>query len=164
MNVTILLASLVVLVGATLAWRFCRWRWRPLLVVDATPRRERGRSNGSHSVGHVALEWLLRVSNEGSATAKRSRAQLLRLQVDDDGAWRRFEPDPEACPMTWSDESRERNLAPGESADLVVLRGNGLPPGRYRFEVAVIDGEESRAEFELGVGEPNHMERESSAR
>ena len=164
MNVTILLASLVVLVGAALAWRLYRWRWRPRLVVDATPRRERGRSNGSHSVGHVALEWLLRVSNEGSATAKRSRAQLLRLQVDDDGAWRRFEPDPEACPMTWSDESRERNLDPGESADLVVLRGNGLPPGRYRFEVAVIDGEECRAEFELAVGEPNHMERESSAR
>ena len=66
--------------------------------------------------------------------------------------------------MTWSDESGERNLAPGESADLVVLRGNGLPPGRYRFEVAVIDGEERRAEFELAVGEPNHMERESSAR
>ena len=164
MNVTIPLVSIVVLVGVALIWRLYRWRWRPRLVLDATPRLKRGRSDGSRPAGYGAPDWLLRVSNEGSATAKRCRAQLLRLQVEDEGAWRRFEPDPEACPMTWSDESGEQDLAPGEAADLVVLRGNGLPRGRYRFEVAVINGEERRVAFDLAVEEPNRMERSSSAR
>ena len=65
--------------------------------------------------------------------------------------------------MSWSDESRERNLAPGEAADLVGVGGNGLPAGRYRFEIAVINGEEQRVAFELAVPEPDSMERNPSA-
>ena len=66
--------------------------------------------------------------------------------------------------MSWSDESGDRNLAPGETADLVVLRGNGLPVGRYRFEIAVINGEERRLAFELAVPEADRVERNPSAR
>jgi len=65
--------------------------------------------------------------------------------------------------MSWSDESGDRNLAPGETADLVVLRGNGRPPGRYRFEIAVINGEERRLAFELAVPEADRVERNPSA-
>jgi hypothetical protein len=65
--------------------------------------------------------------------------------------------------MSWSDESRERNLAPGEAADLVVVGGNGLPAGRYRFEIAVINGEERRVAFELAVAEADRLERILSA-
>ena len=163
MNVNIPLVSLVVLVGVALAWRFYRWRWRPRLEVDVTPRRESEESSDTPPIADIAPDWLLRVRNAGAATAKRCRATLLRLQVDEDGRWRRFEPDPRACPMSWSDGSGERNLAPGEAVDLVVARGSGLPPGRYRFEIAVINGEERRVAFELAVPEPDRLERNTSA-
>lgn len=65
--------------------------------------------------------------------------------------------------MTWPDEVEARDLLPGEAAHVVVLRGNGLPPGRYRFEIAVIDGEERRVEFEVSVHEPDRIERNLSA-
>lgn len=158
MNVTIPLVSLVVVVGAALVWRFYRWRWRPRLEVDANPRLEPHESGRTPPGGGRAPDWQLRVRNEGAATARRCRATLLRLQVHEEGTWRRFEPDPQACPLTWSDESGERELGPGEAADLVVLRGNRLPPGRYRFEIAVINGEERRVAFEVSVEEPDRME------
>jgi hypothetical protein len=164
MNVTIPLVSLVVVVGVALAWRLYRWRWRPRLEVDAAPRRDSDGPSDTPPVADAAPDWLLRVRNQGAATARRCRATLLRLQVDEDGTWRRFEPDPQACPMTWSDEPGERNLAPSEAAYLVVVRGNGLPPGRYRFEIAVINGEERRVAFELAVPGPDQLERNSSAK
>lgn len=123
-------------------------------MVDATPRLASGTSGGAEPASDADPDWLLRVRNGGAATAKRCRATLLRLQVDEGGSWRRFKPDTQACPMRWLDESGERNLAPDESADLVVVQGNGLPPGRYRFEVGVINGEERRVAFELVVPEP----------
>ena len=163
MNVTIFLLSFVVLLGIAIAWRFYRWRWRPRLIVDAAPRRDSSESDTAEPTSDAAPDWLLRVRNRGPATAKRCRATLLRLHVYEDGRWHRLESDPQACPMSWSDESRERNLAPGEAADLVVVGGNGLPAGRYRFEIAVIDGEEQRVAFELAVPEPDSMERNPSA-
>ena len=163
MNVTLSLTLFVVLLGLTLAWRFYRWRWRPRLEVDATPRLGSVESVRAVSAGAGAPDWHLRVSNAGSATARRCRATLLRLQVDEDGTWRRYEPGAGACPMTWPDEAEARDLRPGEAAHLLVLRGNGLPPGRYRFEIAVIDGEERRVEFEVSVDEPDRMERNPSA-
>jgi hypothetical protein len=163
MNVTIPLLSFVVLLGVALAWRFYRWRWRPRLIVDAAPRRGSSEAGTAEPAPDAAPDWLLRVRNRGPATAKRCRATLLRLHVYEDGRWRRLDPDPKACPMWWSDESRERKLAPGEAADLVVVRGNGLPPGRYRFEVAVINGEERRVTFELAVPERDRLERNPSS-
>ncbi len=151
MNVNIFLLSLVVLLGVALAWRFYRWRWRPRLIVDSAPRRTSSESGAVEPAPDAVPDWLLRVRNEGAATANRCRATLLRLHLYEDSRWRRFEPDPKACPMSWSDESRARNLAPREAADLVVVRGNGLPAGRYRFEIAVINGEERRVAFELAV-------------
>ncbi len=153
MNVNILLLSLVVLLGVALAWRFYRWRWRPRLIVDAAPRRGSSESGPAEPTSDGAPDWLLRVRNRGPAMAKRCRATLLRLQVYEDSRWRRLDADPKACPMSWSDESRERDLAPGEAADLVVVRGDGLPAGQYRFEIAVINGEERRVTFELAVPE-----------
>lgn len=163
MNVTFLLTLFVVLLGLALAWRFYRWRWRPRLEVDPKPRPEPSESGRAGPDGAGAPDWLLRVSNQGAATARACRATLLRLQVDEDGTWRRFEPDPQASPMRWQDEAEARDLHPGEAAHLVVLRGNGLPPGRYRFEIAVINGEERRVEFELAVGEPGRTGRNTSA-
>jgi hypothetical protein len=163
MNVTIPLLSFVVLLGVALAWRFYRWRWRPRLIVDAAPRRGSSESGPAEPTSDAAPDWLLRVRNRGPATAKRCRATLLRLHVYEDGRWHRLESDPQACPMSWSDESRERSLAPGEAADLVVVRGNGLPAGRYRFKVAVINGEERRVAFELAVPERDRLERNPSS-
>ena len=163
MNVNIFLLSLVLLLGGALAWRFYRWRWRPRLIVDSAPRRASSESGEAEPASDAAPDWLLRVRNGGLATAKRCRATLLRLQVYTDSQWRRIEPDPKACPMSWSDESRERNLAPGEAADLVVVRGNGLPAGRYRLEIAVINGEERRLAFELAVAGSDGDERIPSA-
>ena len=163
MNVNIFLLSLVVLLGVALAWRFYRWRWRPRLIVDSAPRRASNESGEAGPDSDAVQDWLLRVRNGGAATAKRCRATLLRLQVYEDSRWRRLEPDPKTCPMSWSDESRDRNLAPGEAADLVVVRGNGLPAGRYRLEIAVINGEERRVAFELAVAEADRLKRILSA-
>jgi hypothetical protein len=159
MNVNILLLSLVVLLGFALAWRFYRWRWRPRLIVDALPRRGASEPGVAEPTLDTAPDWLLQVRNGGAATARRCRATLLRLYVDEHGRWRRFEPDPTACPMSWPDEVTERNLAPGEAADVTVARGDGLPPGRYRFEIAVINGEERRVAFELVVQAPDRATR-----
>ena len=158
MKVNLYLISLVVLLGAAGAWRFYRWRWRPRLLVDSVPRHTSSGAGAVPPVGDVAPDWLLRVRNEGAATAKRCRATLLRLSAHEHGRWVRVEPDSTACPMTWSDGSLERNLAPAEAADLLVMRGNELQPGQYRFEVAVINGEERRVTFEIAVPRADRLE------
>ncbi len=158
MNVNLYLISLVVLLGAAGAWRFYRWRWRPRLLVDSVPRHTSSGAGAVPPAGDVAPDWLLRVRNEGAATAKRCRATLLRLSTQEHGRWVRVEPDSTACPMTWSDGSVERNLAPAEAADLLVMRGHELQPGQYRFEVAVINGEERRVTFEIAVPRADRSE------
>ena len=136
MPVNLWLVSFVVLLGVAGVWRLYRWRWRPRLELDlSTPGR-------------------LKVRNTGSATAKHCRATLLRLDRFEDDAWRRFEPGVVAVPMRWSDGSTRRDLPPGTDDEIVLVAGDdALPAGRYRFEVAVIDGEEKRARFELELGE-----------
>jgi hypothetical protein len=136
MSVNLWLVSIVVLLGVAGAWRLYRWRWRPRLELDlSTPGR-------------------LKVRNGGSATAKHCRATLLRLDRFEDGAWRRLAPGRGAVPMRWSDGSTRRDLPPGTDDEIVLVAGaDDLPAGRYRFEVAVIDGEEKRARFELELGE-----------
>lgn len=156
MNVNIFLLSLVVLLGVALAWRFYRWRWRPRLIVDAAPRRGSNESGAAEPAPDAVPDWLLRVRNGGLATAKRCRATLLRLDLEEGGQWRRIEPNPAAVPLCWSDGTTERDLAPGEAAEIVVARGNGLPPGQYRFGIAVINGEERRVAFEIAVPEPTN--------
>ncbi len=64
--------------------------------------------------------------------------------------------------MCWSDGAVERDLPPGEKADIVVARGNGLPAGRYWFEVAVINGEERRMAFEISIPGLDRPERNTS--
>lgn len=56
--------------------------------------------------------------------------------------------------MSWSDGSTRRDLRRGaEDEILLVAEDASLAAGRYRFEVAVIDGEEKRARFELELGD-----------
>ena len=43
----------------------------------------------------------------------------------------------------------ERDLRRNETASLVVARSEGLPPGGYRLELTVIDGEERRVILEF---------------
>ena len=130
------LVSFVVLLGLAGAWRLYRWRWRPRLELDlSTPGR-------------------LKVRNAGSATAKHCRTTLLRLDRFEDGAWRRLEAGRGTVTMRWRDGSTRRDLPPGEDDEIVLAVGDDtLEAGRYRFEVAVIDGEEKRARFELELGE-----------
>ena len=136
MSVNLWLVSFVVLVGIAGAWRLYRWRWRPRLELD------------------LSMPGRLKVRNAGSATAKRCRATLLRLDRFEDGAWRRLEPGRGTVPMSWSDGATRRDLPPGAEDAIVLTAGDAaLPAGRYRFEVAVIDGEEKRARFEVELGE-----------
>jgi hypothetical protein len=158
MTVTFSLTLLVVLLGIALAWRVYRWRWRPRLTVDPEPRRD---SSSSETVLADA-NWLLGVRNSGPAEARRCRASLLRVSLDEGGTWRRVEPDPDSVPVCWSDGAMERDLAAGENADIVVVRGNALPAGRYWFEVAVINGEETRTAFEIAISGLDRPERKTS--
>jgi len=136
MPVNLWLVSFVVLLGIAGAWRVYRWRWRPRLELD------------------LSMPGRLKVRNAGSATARHCRATLLRLDRFEAGAWRRLEPDRAAVPMRWSDGSSQRDLPPGADDEIVLTAGDdALAAGRYRFEVAVIDGEEKRARFELELGE-----------
>jgi hypothetical protein len=141
LSVTAGLVSIVVLLGAVLAWRLARWRWRPALRLEPDLRAD-------------GTEHHLPVRNAGASTARRCRARLMRTDRREDGTWRRLSPDPEAFPLTWPDGSGERDLEPGEASELLLARGNRLPPGRYRIEVAVIDGHESRLTAELIVSGP----------
>ena len=138
MSVTTGLVSIVILLGAVLAWRLARWRWRPGLRLGPEVRT-------------VGMDQCLPVRNEGAAPARRCRGRLLRADRREDGRWRRLPPDPDAFPLTWPGGSGERDLAPGEASELLLARGNRLRPGRYRIEVAVIDGHESRLTAELIV-------------
>jgi len=141
MSVTAGLLSVVGLLGAVLAWRLVRWRWRPGLRLGPEVRT-------------VGMDRCLPVRNEGAAPARRCRGRLLRADRREDGRWRRLSPDPVTFPLTWPDGSGERDLAPGVSADLLVVRGNRLRAGRYRIEVAVIDGHERRLTAEVIVPGP----------
>ena len=125
-------------------------------MASTAPRRGSSESGAAEPAPDAVPDWLLRVRNEGAATANRCRATLLRLDLEEGGQWRRIEPNPAAVPLCWSDGATERDLAPGEAAEIVVARGNGLPPGQYRFGIAVINGEERRVAFELAVAEPTH--------
>ncbi len=158
MSVTFSLTLLVVLLGIAVAWRLYRWRWRPRLTVQTEPRR--GPVSSEAVPGNA--DWLLGVRNSGPAEARRCRASLLRMSLDEGGTWRRVEPDSDSVPMCWSDGATERDLPPGEEGDIVVVRGNGLPAGRYWFEVAVINGEECRTAFEISIPGLDRPERKTS--
>jgi hypothetical protein len=135
MSVNAWLVSFVLLLGVAGAWRLYRWRWRPRLELHPEPR-------GS-----------VRVRNTGSRSAKNCRATLLRLDRWEKGGWQRFGSGGAAVPLTWSDGSDRRDLAPGAGDEISALRQDGtFSGGRYRVEVAVINGEEKRARFEVELG------------
>jgi len=143
------LVSIVVIVGLLATWRLLRWRFRPSLVLGPRLRAEADRIT-------------LRVRNHGAATARRCAGRPLRLdrKVRDD--WTRIEVDPRACPFEWTEGGRERDLEPGADAGLVVALSDRLPEGRYRLELAVMNGEERRTRLEFDVP-PNGMMRRGEA-
>jgi hypothetical protein len=142
------LISIVVLLGAVAAWRLFRWRYRPDLEPDSELRWKEGK-------------FLLPVSNAGAAKARRCHGHLMRADRLCDGDWIRMDVDRRHFPLVWKDGSGERELRPNETADLVVVRPEGLAPGRYRLELAVIDGEERRVKVEFGwpAGEVEGVDR-----
>jgi hypothetical protein len=79
---------------------------------------------------------------------------LLRLDRWEKGGWQRIGSGGEIVPLTWSDGSARRELSPGSGDEILALRQDGtLSAGRYRVEVAVINGEEKRARFEVELGD-----------
>jgi hypothetical protein len=142
------LISIVVLLGAIALWRLVRWRYRPDLELGSELR---GKEE----------DFVLTVSNAGAAKARRCRGRLLRVDRQCDGDWRRMDVDQRHFPLVWTDGSGERDLRPSQTADLVVVRPEGLTPGRYRLELAVIDGEERRVsvEFRWPMGKEEGVDR-----
>jgi hypothetical protein len=136
MSVTHWLVSFVVLLGIAGVWRLHRWRWRPRL--ELYPER-RGR---------------VRVRNAGSRSAKNCRATLLRLDTCEGGRWQRVWMGGAAVSLNWAGGSSRCDLAPGTENEFLAVRQDGtLPAGHYRVEVAVINGEEKRARFEVELGD-----------
>lgn len=136
MSVNAWLVSFVVLLGVAGLWRLYRWHWRPRLEL------------------HPEQGGRLRVSNKGSRSARNCRATLLRLDRWEKGGWQRIGSGGEIVPLTWSDGSARRELSPGSGDEILALRQDGtLSAGRYRVEVAVINGEEKRARFEVELGD-----------
>ncbi|MDT8436267.1 MAG: hypothetical protein RRA92_05880 [Gemmatimonadota bacterium] len=134
-----LLLAALALVGAASAWRLFRWYRRPRLRLSPVPR--------------VAGDaWVLDVRNEGAATARACHGTLVRIDRLVDGTKTRLVADPDLFPLTWEGNRPRRDLAPGEAGVLRVARRNRVPPGRYGLVVAVIDGEEHRAAFEIEIG------------
>jgi hypothetical protein len=102
---------------------------------------------------HPEPRGSLRVRNTGSRSAKNCRARLLRLDRWETGGWQRLGSGGAAVPLIWSDGSDRRDLAPGAEDEIWALRKDGtLGAGSYRVEVAVINGEERRARFEVELG------------
>lgn len=135
-----LLVSLVAVVTAVGVWRLLRWYWRPRLTLADAPELRREEDG---------LEIWIEVRNRGAGAARRCRAELLRLDRWEDGRWNRLAfpiPAPGAHPRPGTVPAREA----------VVLRvGELLPPGpgRFRLELAVIDGEEVRRSYVVQVGD-----------
>jgi hypothetical protein len=136
----ILAAAIVVLVAAG-TWRFARWYWRPRLQLLGPP---------SLSPGADGIRLSIRVHNAGAGRSRRCRARLLRAERWDGSAWIRVEARARSGPET---DPVSTGIRPRDSAQLLVDRA--LPPtaGRYRVEVAAINGEEVRASYVVEVEE-----------
>ena len=133
-----LVAAIAVLVVAGL-WRLARWHWRPKLRLPDAPTVSRDEDG-------IRLSVVVR--NEGAGRSRRCRARLIRAEREEGGAWLRIEapvaPSAEPVPA-------KTGIPPDGTATLSVSRLLPPEPGRYRVEVAVINGEEVRASYVIDI-------------
>ena len=136
---TRILVAAIALLTAVGVWRLARWYWRPRLRLPREPaliREQRG------------LRLSLEVHNEGAARSRRCRARLLRAERGEGDAWIRVEAPVHRAAAT---EAGTVGIPAHGSALLTVDRVLPTEAGRYRVEVAVIDGEEVRASYVIEV-------------
>ena len=133
-----LVAAIALLTVAGL-WRLARWYWRPRLRLPDAPILAPEAEGVRLSVD---------VHNHGAARSRRCRARLIRAERKEDDAWRRVDAPLAPAPET---DPGETGIPPRGSATLEVNRLLPREPGRYRVEVAVIDGEEARASYVIDI-------------
>ena len=144
----ILVAALAVLTAAGL-WRMARWYWRPRLSLPDAPVLGR-------EAGGVRLAMV--VHNEGAAKSRRCRARLIRAERREGGKWVRVEAS--RVPRQRDPKLPRKGIPSHDSATLEVDRILPAEPGRYRVEVAVINGEEKRSSYVIDI-EAVHSEASS---
>jgi len=129
----ILVAALAVLTAAGL-WRLARWYWRPRLSLPAAPVLGR-------EAGGVRLAIVVR--NDGAAKSRGCRARLIRAERREGGEWVRV--DATRAARQRNSRLPRKGIRSHGAATLEVDRLLPAEPGRYRVEVAVINGEEKRS-------------------
>jgi len=144
----ILVAALAVLTTVGL-WRLARWYWRPRLSLPDTPLLGR-------EAGGIRLAMVVR--NEGAAKSRRCRARLIRAERREGGKWVRVEAIRAA--RSGDPKLPRKGIPSHGSATLKVDRLLPAEPGRYRVEVAVINGEEKRSSYVIDI-EAVHSEASS---
>ena len=143
-----LVAALALLIAAGW-WRLARWYWRPRLSLPDAPILGR-------EAGGVRLAVVVR--NDGAARSRKCRARLIRAERREGGRWVRVEANRAAKPG--GSKPPKQGIPSHGSATLEVNRLLPAEPGRYRVEVAVIDGEEKRASYVINI-EAVHSEASS---
>jgi hypothetical protein len=134
------LLILVAAVAALGLWRLARWYRRPRLLLADVPELARE--------GH-GVRIAIGVRNEGAGTGRRCRAELLRAERWEAGSWSRVDSLPD--PMPEGTGGAPATIAARGTATLRVERL--LPPqgGRYRVELAVINGDEVRRSYVVEI-------------
>ncbi len=131
-----LVAAIAVLTVAGL-WRLARWYWRPRLRLPDAPTVARDEHG-------VRLSVVVR--NDGAGRSRRCRARLIRAEREEGDAWVRIE-----APVAPAAETASAGIPPHGAATLSVSRLLPPDPGRYRVDVAVINGEEVRASYVIDI-------------
>lgn len=134
----VLFSAIAILVLAG-AWRLARWHWRPRLRLP---------EDAVLTGGPDGLRLSLEVRNEGAGRSHGCRARLLRAERAERGGWLRVE-----TPAAGSAETAARSAGIPAHGSTILEVDRLLPPepGRYRVEVAVMNGEEVRASYVVRV-------------
>jgi len=140
MQLTHWLYGLIALLAIAGGWRLARWYWRPRLRLPADVSLE-------PVAGGVRL--FLEIRNAGAARSRGCRATLIRCERREGNQWVRVD----APPAGTANDPIPPGIAPRRSARVCVDRLVPTEPGRYRIEVAVLNGEERRGSYVVEVGE-----------
>lgn len=134
-----LLIAIGLLVAAG-AWRLVRWYWRPSLALPEGLILERDEEG---------VRVFLDVRNEGAGRSRGCRAVLLRCEKEEPVGWLRFEPKPD--PDAGDPKELKEGILPHHTARVELDRMLPDEPGRYRLEIAVINGEERRSSYVVQI-------------
>jgi hypothetical protein len=135
---TLVLALALLTAGGL--WRLARWYWRPRLRLPAE-LRVRPVDGG--------IRLSLRVRNVGAGRSRGCRARFLRVERNDQGGWLRVEPLP--LPAAADPDAPRACIPPHGSTTLAADALLPAEAGRYRVELAVINGEEVRASYVIDI-------------